>query len=242
MSTEVAEIRQALVYRSHEYPHRWYDALGEGVSKYVQDFVSLPADDTTTDPDEWVDTVVEGGGTSSAVLTDVSGGALLITCAGDANDGYSMQLGNANSGEWVDFSSPAATYFGIRFQLLDADQTRVFFGVAPTDTTLNAGVTDGVYFRSAATSAVLNFVTETGSVEGTDAVGTMVDATDITAEYYCDGTTLTSYINGVETSSKAVTDATFPDTALMRLSLEVLSDEGSANTCTIKWLRLIQIR
>jgi hypothetical protein len=58
MSTETATIRGALVYRSHEYPHRLYDAFGENVTKYITQFQSLPADDTTTDPTEFVNTVV----------------------------------------------------------------------------------------------------------------------------------------------------------------------------------------
>jgi len=240
MSTETASIRQALVYRSHEYPHRWYDAFGEGVVKYITSFASLPADDTTTDPTEFAVTVVEVGGTSSAVIADVAGGALLITAAGNDNDGYSMQLGNPNSGEWVSFAGPYSCYFGIQFQVNDADQTDVFFGVAVTDTTLLGGVTDGIYFRSVDESALLYFVTEKDSVEGATAVATLTDAGDITAEWYFDGTTIRSYINGTETSSKLASDATFPNDELLRLSLEFLSGEATANTCQIRWVRLIQ--
>jgi len=240
MSTETANIRQALVYRSHEYPHRWYEAFGEGVAKYITSFTSLPADDTTTDPTEFAVTVVEVGGTSSAVIADVAGGALLITAAGNDNDGYSMQLGNPNSGEWVSFAGPYSCYFGIQFQVNDADQTDVFFGVAVTDTTLLGGVTDGIYFRSVDESALLYFVTEKDSVEGATAVATLTDAGDITAEWYFDGTTIRSYINGTETSSKLASDATFPNDELLRLSLEFLSGEATANTCQIRWVRLIQ--
>jgi len=166
MSTETATIRQALVYRSHEYPFRLYDAFGEGVTKWVSEFASLPADNTTVDPTEFINTVVEvGAGNSTAVVYDTSGGALLITTAANENDGFSMQLGNANSGEWVDLSGATVCYFGITFQINDVDQTDCLFGVAVTDTTLLGGVTDGVYFRSVDESAVLNFVIEKDSVE-----------------------------------------------------------------------------
>jgi len=241
MSTEVVAVRSALVARSVEYPHRLYDAFGEGVTKYVTQFQSLPADDTTTDPTEFVFTTVEVGGTSTAVIGDVSGGALVITCAGNEDDGVSLQLGNANTGEWVDLSNPTVCYFGIQFQVNDADQTEVFLGTAVTDTALLGGVTDGLYFRSVDESAVLNFVLEKDSVESTTAAATLTDAADVTAEWYYDGTNVKAYINGTEVASVARTDASFPNDELMRLSMESLSGEATANTCTIKWVRLIQI-
>jgi hypothetical protein len=242
MSTETADIRQALVYRSHEYPWRIYDAFGEGVSKYITSFESLPADDTTTDPTEFVFTTVEVGGTSSAVLGDVSGGALTITCAGNENDGVSLQLGNANTGEWVDFSEQYTTYFGIKFQVNDADQTDFFAGVAVTDTALLGGVTDGMYFRSVDETAVLNFVMEQDSVESVTAVATLADAADVTAEFYYSGSNVYVYINSSLVATIADTDANFPNDELMRLSLEFLSGEAVANTCQVRWLRLIQIQ
>jgi hypothetical protein len=241
MSTEVVGIRSAIAVRSDEYPHRLYDAFGAGVSKYIQDFTSLPADDTTTDPTEFVNTVVEVGGTSSAVLNDTSGGALIFTCAGNEDDGFSMQLGNANTGEWVDFSNPTVCYFGIQFQVNDADQTEVFFGTAVTDTALLGGVTDGMYFRTTDESAVLNFVLEQDSVETVTAVATLTDAADVTAEFYYDGTNVVAYINGSQVASVAATDTNFPDDELLRFSMEVLSGEAIANTCLVKWVRLIQI-
>jgi hypothetical protein len=242
MSTETAEIRQALVYRSHEYPHRLYDAFGENVTKYITQFQSLPADDSTTDPTEFVVTMVEiGAGTSSAVIDDISGGALTITTAGNENDGCSLQLGNANTGEWVDLSDPTVCYFGVKFQVNDADQTDVFLGAAVTDTAILGGVTDSIGFRSVDETGVLNFILEKDSVESTTAVATLTDAADVTAEFYYDGTNVKAYINGTEAASVARTDASFPNDELMRLSIEFLTGEAVANTCTIKWVRLIQI-
>jgi len=241
MSTETTTVREAIVYRSHEYTHRWYDAFGEYVSKYITSFNSLPADDTTVDPTEFINTVTEvGAGNSTAVMTDVAGGALLITTAANENDGYAMQLGNANSGEWVSFAGPYNCYFGIQFQINDVDQTDCLFGVCVTDTDCIGAVTDGMYFRSVDASALLYFVTEKNSVEGATAVATLADGVDITAEFYYDGSTVYSYINGTETSSTANSDATFPNDELLRLTMEFLTGEAVANTCQIKWVRLIQ--
>jgi hypothetical protein len=242
MSTETATIRGALVYRSHEYPHRLYDAFGENVTKYITEFQSLPADDSSTDPTEFVVTMVEiGAGVSTAVIGDVAGGALVMTTAGNENDGVSLQLGNANTGEWVDLSGPTVCYFCVTFQVNDADQTDVLLGVAVTDSALLGGVTDGLYFRSVDETGVLNFVLEKDSVESTTAAVTLTDAADVTAEWYYDGANVKAYINGTEVASIARTDASFPNDELMRLSMEFLTGEAVANTCTIKRVRLIQI-
>ena len=238
MSTEQVTINGATVIRRTEYPWRWLDAFGEGVSKYCTSFESLPADDQTTRPTEFVNTLV---GASTAVLSDVSGGALVITTAAAEDDGYGMQLGGA-AGEWVDFSAAYPAYFGIKFQVNDATQTDVFFGLAPTDTDLAGGVTDGIFFRSTDASASLFFVVEKDDAESVTTVATLADGVDVIAEWYYDGSTIRSYINSRETSSLANTDVRFPDDELLRLSLEFLTGENVANTCTIKWVRMIQIQ
>jgi len=242
MSTEVVSVRSALVARSVEYPHRLYDAWGENVTKYITQFQSLPADDSTTDPTEFSNTIVEiGGGNSTAVINDTAGGALIITTAANENDGFSMQLGNPNLGRWADLSNPTVAYFGIKFQVNDADQTDFLAGICVTDTALLGGMTDGLYFRSVDETGVLNFVLEKDSVESTTAVATLTDAADVTAEWYYDGSTVKAYINGTEQASVAATDTSFPDDELLRLSMEFLTGEAVANTCTVKWVRLIQI-
>ena len=242
MATEFVSIRNALVARDSALTHRWYDAFGEGVAKYITSFTRLSFDDQTTDPTEWTNTVVEVGGTSSAVQADVAGGALLITCAGNEDDGWSSQLGNANSGEWLTLAAQYPTYFGVRFAINDVDQTDVFFGAAVTDTAILGGVTDSIGFRSVDESADLYFMLEQDSVESLTAVATMADNADITAEFLYWGSNLYVYIDGVLVQTIADSDANFPNDELLRLSYEFLSGEAVANTCTVKWLRLIQIQ
>jgi hypothetical protein len=225
--------------------NRWFDAIGPGVTKYIFDGSSLAADDSTTDPTEFVNTVVEvGAGVSTAVLDDVAGGGLVITTAGNENDGWSMQLGHANAGEWLGLSGPYYAYFGVEFAINDVDQTDVFLGAAVTDTTLLGGVTDGVYFRSVDGSAVLNFVIEKDSVESSTAVDTLADDTYVYAEFFWDGVGgyIYAYIDGVLQATIAETDASFPNDELLRLSVEFLTGEATANTCKIKQMRLITIR
>jgi hypothetical protein len=245
MPIETAEFRNALVFRDQTYPHRWYDAIGAGVIKYLQPFVNWPVDDTTHDPTEFTNTIVEAGaGDSTADLTDLAGGALLITTAANENDGYKMQLGHAASGagECVLLSAGHPCYFGIKFQINDVDQTDILAGLCVTDTTCLDGVSDGVYFQSIDETAVVNFVTEAATVEGATAVATLLDATDITLEFLYDGAVVYAYVNGVQMSSTARTDATFPGATEMRLTLEFLTGEAVADTCQVDWIRFIHIR
>jgi len=243
MATETTTVKEALVYRSHEFTHRWYDAFGPKVAKFITSFERLPCDDTTNDPTEFINTITEAGaGVSTAVVDDVAGGGLIITTAANEDDGYQMQLGVANSGEWVSFAYDYPCYFGIEFQINDVDQTDCLFGLSVTDSDVLGATTDGMYFRSVDGSALLYFVTEKNSVEGATAVATLSDAVDVTAEFYFDGSTVYHYINGVNTGSTANSDATFPNDELLRLTMEFLTGEAVANTCKIKWVRLIQIR
>jgi len=237
MSTEIVEVRDALVIRSHEYPHRWYDAVGGGVSKYIQDFQGYPVDNTTFLPTDFVTTLVNA---STCVPTDVAGGAMLITTAGAEDDGVKLQLGST-AGESIDMSGPHPVYFGCEFAMSVTTQADILVGLSMTDTTALDAADTGVYFRNIDGSALLYFVTEKDTIEGATAVATLVAASYITVEFLFDGDTVYSYVNGKLTSSTARTDATFPNDELMRLTLEFLTGDAAAITCTFKWVRLIQI-
>ena len=238
MSTETTEVRQAIVYRSHEYPHRWYDAFGEGVTKYIQDFQGYPVDNTTFLPTEFVTTLVNA---STCVPTDAAGGAMLITTAGADNDGVKLQLGST-AGESVGFAGQYPCYFGVSFQASVVTQADCLFGVCVTDTACLDAVTDGMYFRCVGGSALLYFVTEKDSVESATAVATLAAATPIICEWYFDGSTVYAYINGAQVCSVAATDATFPNDELMRLTMEFLTGDNAAITCTVTDVKLIQVR
>lgn len=242
MGVDQVSINNALVIRDSTFRHRWFDAFGSGVVKQIEDFATIASDDTTGDPTEWTVTVVEAGaGFSTAVVTDRVGGALLITAAANEDDGWSMQLGAA-AGESILLDGNYPLYCGIRFALGDADQSDFLFGVAVTNTALLGGVTDGMYFRSIDGTAVCNFVTEKNSVESETAIATLVDDTYITLEFLFDGVSVTAYADGTEITSTAAIGATFPNDEEMRLSLEFLTGEAVANTCTVEWLRMVYVR
>jgi hypothetical protein len=240
MTVEMVNVQKALVFRDSDYKHRWYDAIGPGVVKYLNEFAYLTSDDTSGDALDFELTIVEEGADTTHVVTDLEGGALLITCAGNEDDGINMQLG-ASAGENIALLPGQCCYFGIEFALGDVTQFDAMFGVNVTDTTALTSPADGMFFRTVDASAVLNFVTVKDSVESATAVATLVDATYITAEFLFDGETVHAYINGGEVTSTANSAVTFPNNELLRLTLAVLSGEAVANTCTIKWVRLIHL-
>lgn len=191
MTIETIAAHRALVFRDTVNTFRWYNAIGHGVTKYLNDFATLMSDDTTGDATEWMVTITEagGGGDSTHVITDLAGGALLMTSDNQAVDGINMQLGAA-AGECISLSSNQYLYFGTELAINDVDQTVIFAGVGVTDTDWSGGITDGIYFRSIDETAALEFVTEKNSVELSAAVATLVDDTHIRLEFLFDGDVL----------------------------------------------------
>jgi len=222
---------------------RWVDAWGPNVIKYIQDFVSLPEDDTTHDPSEWTCTMTEdGAGTTSAVLNTVAGGELLITTAGGEYDGINMQL----KGEAFGLEADKPTYFGIKLKVDDATQVDLVTGLCITDTTLTnvdtshaTALSDGVYFESLDGVTTTTCVTEKASSETTSSsVGTL-DTSYHIYEFYCDGVTkVYFYLDGVEVA----TSITNIPTEVLTPSITVRAGSDAARTCAVDWLRVIQLR
>ncbi len=119
MTVELAKFKRASVLRDNINPHRWYNAWGHGVTKYINNFETLDSDASTGDATEFELTITEGGGggDTTHVITDLAGGALLITTDNLENDGINMQLGAA-AGESVDLSSDQLLYIGTEFAII----------------------------------------------------------------------------------------------------------------------------
>lgn len=225
-----------IVY-DNDFPNRWLDLFGISATKFIENFVQLPIDDTTGDPTEWTDTVVEvGAGTSTIALTPAAGGNAIMTCAANEDDGIQIQL----NGEAFKLDGQYPCYFGIRFKLVDVTQADFLAGLCITDTTLLGGMTDGVYFQTVDAATALTIEIEKDSVASSGSIHTLVDDTWVIAEFYFDGTYIDSYIDGVLQTRLAVTN--LPDDEELTVSLALLTGEAVANTATIDWVRVFQIR
>ncbi|MBD3354313.1 MAG: hypothetical protein GF364_22715 [Candidatus Lokiarchaeota archaeon] len=217
------------------YEHRLLDAIGLDITKVLLNPAYMPVDDTTGDLTGWTHTAVEAGAsTSTAVLSD---NTLLITTAGNEDDGVSLQV----KGEAFDLASSNYTYFGIKLQTSEATECDLLVGLCITDTTLTGGMTDGVYFECLDGSTDINFVLEKDSTETTSAsaVGTLADATDVTLEFVFDGTNVDCWVNGTLKTRLATTN--LPDDEQLTPSIEYLNGSAAADTCTVKWMRAIQV-
>ena len=85
--------------------------------------------------------------------------------------------------------------------------------------------------------AGVDFLVEKDSTETkTEDVGTLADDTDIDLEFVWDGanSSLYTYVDGAAVTSTATTN--LPNDELLRLSVEFLTGEATANTMTIKIL------
>ena len=242
MTVETTTINNALVYRDATLSWRWYDAYGPSVVKYLTEFVSLAADQATTDPIEWTANFTEvGAGVSTATLADSAGGALLIQTAGDENDGWQMQLAGA-AGENVLLDGSYETYFGIKLQIDDATESDLLVGLCVTDSDCLGAVTDGVYFRKVDGTTTMNLVIEKGSVEVATAAQVVEADTDYILEFLFDGRQLRAYVDGVLLTTLERANVSFPNTEELRLTVEFLTGEDAVKTCTVGWLRMIHLR
>ncbi len=184
-------------------------------------------------------TVVEAGagGDSTATHGTESGGTLLLTTDNAENDGVSLQL----LGESFELTSDQQLYFGTKLKINDVDQTDVFAGLAIVDTAILGGVTDRIGFQSLDGTAAIGVMLEKDSTETLDATspGNLADDTYSTLEFHFDGTNVEFFVDGSSVATPAVTN--LPDDEQLRVSIEFLTGEATANTCTVDWIRCIQI-
>jgi hypothetical protein len=229
-----------LVYYDAAYPHRWLDARGPDVVKWLEEGVATPwaaanylACCTTT--------IVElgAGDTTVANVAGATGGEILISPAAADTDGANIQL----NGESFYFASKWPAYFGIRFKSDEATQDDFLFGWCITDTDLLGAVADGIFFRKVDGATSVAFVCAKGSVEAAvTGVQTFTANTYYVYEIVYDGSYVTAYIDGVLVASIAATNLSFPNTEYLTPSLHYLSGEAPLNTATIDWIRAIQLQ
>jgi hypothetical protein len=142
----------------------------------------------------WKTTLVEAGASETTlVATDGAPPVLVGTTDAAESDGLNCQ--------WAVFAdNDAATtlvvqeafkyaaglnqYFEMRFKTNDSTQSKGEFGLIITDTTINGGVTDGIYFRKKDGDQTLFFVTEKNSTETETELTTALGSTELADDTY----------------------------------------------------------
>lgn len=222
---------------------RWVDAFGPDVVKFLLDGI-LPVDDTTGDPTQFSMTVTEAGaGDTTCVNAATAGDCLLVTTAANEYDGINLQA----KGEKFKLETGKPLYFGCKLKVSDATQSDLFLGIAETDTTLMATSSahaialggDGVFFSKLDASTTIAFKNYLdGAQTNTADYGTALDTDYHVYEFYWNGESVKGYIDNVlvGTFTASLGDGD------MTPSINFRAGEAVAKTCTIAWMRIIQLR
>lgn len=197
---------------------------------YFNDFDTYTAGD-------WTVTEV---GTGTRALTDIDGGALLITNAAADNDANQFQ----KVGESFLLAAGKRAFFKARFKVSDATQSDFLIGLAVLDTTLQgsvdgAGVTDGIFFSKDDGDALLDVQVQKNATTGqvrAAGVATVVADTFLTVAWAYDGKGEVAYfVNDVQLGTLAATSAYLPDTELT-VSFAMQNGEAVAKTMTVDYI------
>lgn len=185
----------------------------------------------------WTVTAV---GTGTAALTNIDGGALLLTNSAADNDSIQLQ----QVGESFALTAGKRAFFKARFKVSDATQSDLIIGLCVTDTTLmgataGAGVTDGIFFSKDDGVATLDVQCQKNATTGqtrSAGVATLANDTFVTVAWAYDGKSEVAYfVNDVQLGTLAGTAAYLPDTTLA-VSFGLMNGEAVAKTMTVDYL------
>lgn len=174
---------------------------------------------------QWTVTETQSAATQE-VNTGASGGILLLTNATGTTDVNQIQLVN----ETFKLSSGKQFWLKTRFALTATlANFGGLIGLAITDTTAVAGVSDGIFFRKPTGSSTLSAVLCKNSTETTQSLGTMVSGTYVTAAMYYDGkSSVECWLDGAKIGTVATTNLC-DDEELAITIASVNATTGAAN-------------
>ena len=198
------------------------------------------------DPTEWIvyfndfheytaaEWTVTATGAGTTALTDVNGGAILLTNAAADNDNRFHQ----KVGEGFLLAANKQAFFKCRFKVSDATQSDIVIGLQVTDTT-PLDVTDGIYFLKNDDAATLDFICRKDATTGNNsdtAIATLADDTFVTLAWYFDGvSTVKYYVNDVLKGDVSGSSTYLPDTELT-ISFGIQNGAAAAKTMTVDYL------
>ncbi len=186
---------------------------------------------------DWTVTLT-GAGTQA--LTNVDGGAVILTNAAADDDAVFVQ--KIGSSFLMEAGKPAV--FKARFKVSDATQSDVVIGLQVTDTTPLA-VTDGIYFLKADGSTALSVIARKDATTGStsaSSIATLVSDTFITLGWYYDGKSEIQYfVNDVQAGTLDGSSSFLPD-SILTVSYGIQNGEGVAKTMTVDYVLAAKFR
>ncbi len=193
---------------------------------YFNDFNTYAAGD-------WTITTTEAGtGSATEAVTDMAGGALLLTNAAGDDDNDFLNL----TGESFQYSASKKMFFRARFKISDATQSDFVMGLQITDTTPLA-VTDGIYFTKADASAAASFVVTKDSTATTEAaVATIADDTFVTLAFSYDPQSGKFKVYADDSKVAEVVNTNAPDDELLTVSFGIQNGEAAVKTMTLDYV------
>jgi hypothetical protein len=220
-----------LVFYDEASEASWIDAIGRDVRKWE---LRYGTDFTTAK--EFTVTAI---GADTIVQAVTAGARALMTTAAAENSGLNIQL----IGTPFQLATNKPCYCGAKVTLGTADGSDFFMGLGSTDTTIIAAhaisvgaSAVGLYSLSAATFYAYN---EIHANTVATLCATARDATAHVLEFLYDGNgTINFYIDRVLVASHT----TYIPTVVMAPSIVLQSSAGAAaETCSVDWMRCIQI-
>lgn len=179
---------------------------------------------------QWTITAV-GAGTTA--LTDIDGGAILLTNAAADDDSRFHQ----KVGESFLMTSGKPAIFKARFKVSDATQSDLVIGLQVTDTTpLDA--TDGIYFIKADGSTSLSAVCRKNATTGSTSLtaATLANDTFVTVGWYYDGkASVAVFVDDAQVGTLDGSSTYLPDTELT-VSFGIQNGEAVAKTMTVDFI------
>ena len=221
-----------MTYRA---PHIPKDRPDTDFFRYFNDFLTYSAGD-------WTITTTEGGSgnAAEALSTTLVGGVLVVTNDDADDDSDEFQLLPAAG----HFRFVAGKKLGmrVRFQVSDATDIDLFFGLAATDTTLIDGTDDLIAITKNDGDAYLDAnVGKNGTASTQAEIFEIADDTWYTVEMYYDGDAkIHFFVNEVRVASLPITNA--PDDEELRPSFAVQNGEAAAKILYVDYIDVFQER
>jgi hypothetical protein len=227
-------VGSTLVYYD-DYEYRWIKAVGADVREW-----ELRIGSDFTNACEFTASVVDvGAGDSKPTQAITAGDRLLLTGAGNDNDGNNLQV----VGTPFQLASGKPLYFGVKASISDATQSDFMVGLATKDATIIAAhalalVDDGFgFYKLDGGTAIVAFAEKAGVVSTVTAAAIATTGKRIYEMYWDGNGTITFYLDGVEVTSMS---AGYP-TVVLSPSVCLFNGEAAVKTGLVEWMRVIQL-